>query len=155
MASTSHPYALAIVRAALGSIVSEASREGTGFEDIDLCLRLSMLGYKNYVLNKSVIVHKRSSTPERNLHQKHNTNVFYGRWGNIITRFQEWELAKRKQQLSKKSSQAEYGYVLNKKEVFLFSDRNILHEYFTIFLHQGNLKFAKHVLSILVKKFSH
>ena len=127
----------------------------TGFEDIDLCLRLSMLGYKNYVLNKSVIVHKRSSTPERNLHQKHNTNVFYGRWGNIITRFQEWELAKRKQQLSKKSSQAEYGYVLNKKEVFLFSDRNILHEYFTIFLHQGNLKFAKHVLSILVKKFSH
>ena len=59
----------------------------TGFEDIDLCLRLSMLGYKNYVLNKSVIVHKRSSTPERNLHQKHNSNVFYGRWGNIITRF--------------------------------------------------------------------
>jgi transcription initiation factor TFIID subunit 8 len=35
MASTSHPYALAIVRAALGSIVSEASREGTGFEDIE------------------------------------------------------------------------------------------------------------------------
>ena len=33
----------------------------TGFEDIDLCLRLSMLGYKNYVIKHSVILHKRSS----------------------------------------------------------------------------------------------
>jgi predicted O-linked N-acetylglucosamine transferase (SPINDLY family)/GT2 family glycosyltransferase/ubiquinone/menaquinone biosynthesis C-methylase UbiE len=127
----------------------------TGFEDVDLCLRLSMLGYKNYVLNKSVIIHKRSSTPERNQYQKHNSHIFYGRWGKIITRFQEWELAKRKLELNKKSSLAEYGYVLNKKEAFLFSDRNILHEYFATFLRQRNLKFANQVLSILVEKFSH
>ena len=127
----------------------------TGFEDVDLCLRLSMLGYKNYVLNKSVVIHKRSSTPERNQYQKHNSHIFYGRWGKIITRFQEWELAKRKLELNKKSSLAEYGYVLNKKAAFLFSDRNILHEYFSTFLRQRNLKFANQVLSILVEKFSH
>ena len=37
----------------------------TGFEDIDLCPRLSMLGFTHCVLlNQSVILHKKSSTPE-------------------------------------------------------------------------------------------
>ena len=35
----------------------------TGFEDIDLCLRLRMLGYRHFVANKNVIFHKLSSTP--------------------------------------------------------------------------------------------
>ena len=48
----------------------------TGFEDIDLCLKLRMLGYKHYVANKSRVWHKRSSTPERNDHQIHNSKVF-------------------------------------------------------------------------------
>ncbi|MDG1173573.1 MAG: glycosyltransferase, partial [Opitutales bacterium] len=127
----------------------------TGFEDIDLCLRLSMLGYKNYVSNSSIVLHKRSSTPERNQHQDHNSRVFYSRWGRVITRFQEWEITHKKQELSKKNLLKEYDYVLKKKENFLFSDKKILHEYFSIFLHQRNLKFAKHILSILLEKFGH
>ena len=126
----------------------------TGFEDIDLCLRLSMLGFKNYVMGHSVIFHKRSSTPERNQHQAHNSRVFYSRWGRMITRFQEWEMAKRKLDLSEKSSLKAFDYVLRKKENFLFSDKKILNEYFSIFLQKRNLGFAKKVLSILVEKFS-
>ena len=67
----------------------------TGFEDIDLCLRLSMLGFTHCVLNQSVILHKKSSTPERNQFQEHNSKFFYGRWGRVITRFQEWENARK------------------------------------------------------------
>ena len=126
----------------------------TGFEDIDLCLRLSMLGFKNYVMGHSVIFHKRSSTPERNQYQAHNSRVFYSRWGRMITRFQEWEMAKRKLDLSEESSLKGYDYVLRKKENFLFSDKKILNEYFSIFLQKRNLGFAKKVLSILVEKFS-
>ena len=124
----------------------------TGFEDIDLCLRLSMLGYKHYVLNKSVILHKKSSTPERNQFQSHNSRIFYSRWGRVITRFQEWESAKRKLDLANQSSLKGYDYVLKKKEDFLFSDTKILNEYFSTFLKKRNFKFAKHIVSILQKK---
>ena len=48
----------------------------TGFEDIDLCLRLSMLGFTHCVLNQSVVLHKKSSTPERNQFQEHNSKFF-------------------------------------------------------------------------------
>ncbi len=129
----------------------------TGFEDIDLCLRLSMLGYKNVVLNQSVVLHKKSSTPERNQFQSHNSRVFYDRWGKVITRFQEWENAKRKLENCPENKKTKvlhaFEYVLNRKESFLFADRKILLEYFNLYLKQKNFPFSERILSILVDRY--
>ena len=94
----------------------------TGFEDIDLCLRLGMLGYRHYVANRSEVVHKRSSTPERNQFQKHNSKIFYTRWAKLITRFQEWESV-RENAIStktdrKRKSNREFDYVLKRERTF-------------------------------------
>ena len=129
----------------------------TGFEDIDLCLRLGMLGYRHYVANQSVIVHKRSSTPERNQFQRHNSKIFYTRWGKLITRFQEWESV-RENDIStktdrKRKSEREFDYVLKRRENFLFADRKVLDEYFQVFLKSENLEALQKVFSILEDNF--
>ncbi|MFL2938745.1 MAG: glycosyltransferase, partial [Opitutales bacterium] len=129
----------------------------TGFEDIDLCLRLGMLGYRHYVANRSEVVHKRSSTPERNQFQKHNSKIFYTRWGKLITRFQEWESA-RENDISTKTnrkwkSEREFDYVLKRRENFLFADRKVLDEYFQVFLKSENLEALQKVFSILEDNF--
>ena len=97
----------------------------TGFEDIDLCLRLSMLGYRHYVANQSRILHKRSSTPERNHHQSQNSDIFYRRWGNLVTRFEEWENAQQMSESKKHNIENSHAvHVLKRQEKFLFVNRS-------------------------------
>lgn len=124
----------------------------TGFEDIDLCLRLRMLGYRHYVANQSIIRHKRSSTPERNQHQEHNSKVFYGRWGKLMTRFEEWDrliIRKTPRKTTRGSS-----YVLDQPEKFLFADRDLLRGIFSKFIENKRFDFAQKILVIFEENFS-
>ena len=52
-----------------------------GYEDVDLCLRLERLGYRNYVANRSVVRHRVSSSPERFTAESQNLRLFLQRWG--------------------------------------------------------------------------
>ena len=119
----------------------------TGFEDIDFCLRLRMLGYRHFVANKSVILHKRSSTPQRNDHQEHNSRIFYGRWGKLITRFQEWERKDKSHQSLVNTSKGK-KYLRKKPENFLFADQKLLEDFFERFLVNKKFKEAEDLLSI-------
>ena len=123
----------------------------TGFEDIDLCLRLKMLGYRHFVSNKSRILHKRSSTPERNDHQSYNSRVFYGRWGKIITRLEEWE---RKSRTNQSSAKRERNlYITQNPESFLFADRTLLINNFDLFLKHRHFDSAEKVFSLFKENF--
>lgn len=51
-----------------------------GFEDVNLCLRLGLSGYKHYVANESVIYHYVSSSPTRRDHLPANKRRFLDRW---------------------------------------------------------------------------
>ena len=129
----------------------------TGFEDIDLCLRLRMLGFRHYVANQSRIYHKRGSSSERDEHQTHNSKVFYGRWGKLITRFEEWDLLNKKKTL---------GFGISKFRVFigskllhgssatyLFRDFTILHSLFFYYLSKSNLSLIDQLSSMAVSWF--
>ena len=70
-----------------------------------------------YVANRSKIWHKRSSTPERNDHQSHNSKVFYGRWGKVITRLEEWERANGSTFAQRKK---QYAHIIDRPESFSF-----------------------------------
>ena len=122
----------------------------TGFEDIDLCLKLRMLGYRHYVANRSKIWHKRSSTPERNDHQSHNSKVFYGRWGKVITRFEEWERANGT--FAKKKKQ--YAHIIDRPESFLFSDRELLIQNFQLHLRNKSYDQTDKILRLLKENFT-
>ena len=52
-----------------------------GYEDVDLCLRLSRKGYRHYVANHSRIFHHVSKSPGRKLHEDRNAKIFIERWG--------------------------------------------------------------------------
>jgi predicted O-linked N-acetylglucosamine transferase (SPINDLY family)/GT2 family glycosyltransferase/ubiquinone/menaquinone biosynthesis C-methylase UbiE len=119
----------------------------TGFEDIDLCLRLRMLGYRHFVANSSVIYHKRSSTPERNEHQVHNSRVFYGRWSSLITRFQEWERLNQSKELGR-SVRKYQSYVTQNSESFLFAEEKLLSDHFLRFLNAKHFLYAEKLLKI-------
>ena len=119
----------------------------TGFEDIDLCLRLRMLGYRHFVANQSVILHKRSSTPQRNDHQEHNSRVFYGRWGKLITRFQEWERESKSSQLRVNTSNGK-NYLRKNPENFLFADQKLLEDFFHRFLTNKKFQEAEDLLNV-------
>ena len=100
----------------------------TGFEDIDLCLKLKMLGFNHYVSNESRILHKKSSTSGRNKYQGWNSNVFYNRWRKLITRFQEWDLT---QGLIRENGNEDIlsvnqKFVCERGRYFLFADSQIL-----------------------------
>lgn len=122
----------------------------TGFEDIDLCLKLRMLGYRHYTANQSKIWHKRSSTPERNDYQAHNSKVFYGRWGKVMTRLEEWERAHTTPSQQKKK---QYSYILEKPESFLFADRDLLIQNFQFHLRNRMWKESEKVLKLLKENF--
>ena len=122
----------------------------TGFEDIDFCLKLRLLGYKHYVANESKIWHKRSSTPERNDHQAHNSKVFYGRWGKIMTRLEEWGRANASTSQHRKK---QYARILEKPQSFLFADRDLLMQNFQFHLRNRMWKESKKVLKLLKENF--
>lgn len=51
-----------------------------GMEDIDLCVRLRLEGYRHYVANRSVVEHFVSSSPGRHTHNDANTERFRKKW---------------------------------------------------------------------------
>ena len=51
-----------------------------GFEDIDLCVRLRLKGYRHYVANQSRIYHRVSASPGRHVHNPRNSDCFRERW---------------------------------------------------------------------------
>jgi len=119
----------------------------TGFEDIDLCLRLRMLGYRHFVANESVIFHKRSSTPQRNEHQEHNSKVFYGRWSKLITRFQEWERVNHASKTKLKNLEGK-NYLFKNPERFLFADQKLLEDFLARFLSNSQFIEAENLIKI-------
>jgi len=58
-----------------------------GFEDVDLCMRLSQNGLRHYVANQSQIYHHVSQSPGRKLHESRNAQIFLERWGHLTRRF--------------------------------------------------------------------
>ncbi|MBT5170118.1 MAG: glycosyltransferase family 2 protein [Opitutales bacterium] len=63
-----------------------------GMEDVDLCLRLRIAGYRLIVSHKSVIRHHISSSPGRHEHNDRNSELFRQQWSNSMrkTGIQEW-----------------------------------------------------------------
>jgi hypothetical protein len=55
-----------------------------GCEDVDLCLRLRMQGYRHYVANESIIHHVKCASPGRRDFNKTNEALLLSRWGNRI-----------------------------------------------------------------------
>ncbi len=51
-----------------------------GFEDIDLCVRLKLEGYKHFVCNRSQIRHCVSPSPGRHDHNNANSDLFEEKW---------------------------------------------------------------------------
>ena len=65
-----------------------------GYEDVDLCLRLSRKGYRHYVANHSRIFHHVSKSPGRKLHEDRNAKIFIERWGELTRQLgrREWPM---------------------------------------------------------------
>lgn len=55
-----------------------------GCEDVDLCLRMSQSGHKNYVSNESVVIHIKGATEGRKKHNNRNAMILNERWGEYI-----------------------------------------------------------------------
>jgi O-antigen biosynthesis protein len=55
-----------------------------GCEDIDLCLRMSQLKLRHYVVHDSVVRHVKGATPGRKLCNDRNTRILLERWGKEI-----------------------------------------------------------------------
>lgn len=68
----------------------EAFRNGC--EDIDLCLRLSQMGYRHWVDYRSVIYHHVSASPGRKDHEDRNLALFLKRWGHLTSKWgqEDW-----------------------------------------------------------------
>jgi O-antigen biosynthesis protein len=58
-----------------------------GFEDIDLCVRLRLKGYRHYVANRSRIDHRVSASPGRHHNNDRNTELFRDQWTSVT---REW-----------------------------------------------------------------
>ena len=123
----------------------------TGFEDIDLCLRLKMLGYNHYVANESIISHRKSSSVGRHDHQSWNSKVFYGRWGKIITRFQEWDISKN--HIRKGGGITDLSvhqkYILKSGRNLLFADVHVLLFWIRKYFKEENVFCVSHIGQIL------
>jgi len=52
-----------------------------GYEDIDLCLRLTQRGLRHYVANRSIVHHHVSISPGRFTRESANLQRFLARWG--------------------------------------------------------------------------
>jgi len=65
-----------------------------GSEDIDLCIRLRLAAYQNYVANKSRIFHHVSSSPERHRYNDKNTQLLKQKWAVVASKWgkDEWPL---------------------------------------------------------------
>ena len=80
------------------SVFDQADRFDTsyrnGYEDVDLCLRLSLKGYRHYVANHSRIFHHVSKSPGRKLHEDRNAKIFIERWGEHTRQLgrREWPM---------------------------------------------------------------
>ena len=55
-----------------------------GCEDVDLCLRMSQAGYKNYVAHESEVIHIKGATDGRKNHNTRNAAILEERWGSSI-----------------------------------------------------------------------
>lgn len=55
-----------------------------GCEDVDLCLRLSRLGYCHFVAHKSVIEHVKGASEGRKRHNSRNAELLQRRWSDSI-----------------------------------------------------------------------
>ena len=56
----------------------------TGFEDLDLCLRLNTNGYMNVYVPGSVLYHLESKSKGRFKHEKRNFNILMKKWSGAI-----------------------------------------------------------------------
>ncbi len=63
-----------------------------GTEDIDLCVRLKVSGFRHYVANRSRILHHVSSSPGRTDRDRANMERFKERWGGLTSEWgkREW-----------------------------------------------------------------
>lgn len=62
-----------------------------GFEDVDLCLRLHMAGFRNLIAQKSIVRHYISSSPGRQAHEQINARHFLGKWQSVTADLErEW-----------------------------------------------------------------
>jgi len=64
-----------------------------GFEDTDLCLRLTQAGYQNYVATRSEVRHHISASPGRKTKENQNLNLFCERWLAVTKVIAEKEAA--------------------------------------------------------------
>tara|TARA_B100001093_G_scaffold327293_1_gene312270 strand:+ start:582 stop:1457 length:876 start_codon:yes stop_codon:yes gene_type:complete len=55
-----------------------------GCEDVDLCLRLSEMGWIHYVVHDSVVKHVKGASDGRKTHNKRNSDTLEKRWGKKI-----------------------------------------------------------------------
>jgi GT2 family glycosyltransferase/glycosyltransferase involved in cell wall biosynthesis/SAM-dependent methyltransferase/tetratricopeptide (TPR) repeat protein len=55
-----------------------------GFEDVDLCFRITQEGYRIRYCGNSRVIHHESMTPGRNLHEQRNYHRLNERWKTII-----------------------------------------------------------------------
>ena len=55
-----------------------------GCEDMDLCLRLRKLGYRNYVAHQSIVIHVKGATEGRKKYNVQNAEILEKRWGDYI-----------------------------------------------------------------------
>ena len=55
-----------------------------GCEDIDLCLRMSEMNLRHYVVHDSVVQHVKCATKGRKLHNDRNTRLLLERWGEKV-----------------------------------------------------------------------
>ena len=131
----------------------------TGFEDVDLCLRLRALGYRHYVANAARIFHKRGSSAQRNEHQESNVRTFYSRWGKLMTRFEEWDgvcLSASQGELTEEERKA---WTRRRRELksrgdgFLFHDLKVLLKMGAEYLGAGRLAHSLKLAELAVKSF--
>jgi len=55
-----------------------------GCEDVDLCLRMTKAGYRNFVVHDSVVIHVKGATEGRKNHNQRNARILDDRWGDSI-----------------------------------------------------------------------
>lgn len=55
-----------------------------GCEDVDLCLRMSKAGYRNFVVHDSIVEHVKGATAGRKIHNARNARILDDRWGEYI-----------------------------------------------------------------------
>ena len=121
----------------------------TGFEDIDLCLKLRLLGYRHYITNESKICIREVALQRGMTIKLITPKCFTADGARLLL---AWKMGTQNTSTIQQKKK-QYAHILEKPESFLFADRDLLTQNFQFHLHNQMWEESEKVLKLLKENF--